>query len=201
MKACAALILVLAAPLLAASIPAPPEDPADIRKSEERVGAFTLELEEYRDSSEWGKRFPHDWKKVRMIWQSADGLFKEVIEDNGDTVTASLSTSSVDGKSHCISDLRLVAYGAKPDARNYLPGLLGFLRGCGTEPARVKAYEPEIRRAAEDFPAASYRLRALALAAFGRLAPRCIEFSQEEEILHRSCVRNSKPVSLPPSKS
>lgn len=201
MKAHAAIILVLAAPLLAASIPAPPEDPADIKKTVERVGAFTLELEEYRDSSEWGKRFPHDWKKVRMIWQSSDGLFKEVIEDNGDTVTASLSTSSADGKNHCMSDLRLLAYGAKPDGRNYLPALLGFLRGCGTEPARVKAYEPEIQRAAGDFPAASYRLRALALAAFGRLAPRCIEFSQEEESLHRSCVRYSKPVTLPASKS
>lgn len=201
MKAYAALILVLAAPLLAASIPAPPEDPADIKKTVERVGAFTLELQEYSDSSEWGKRFPHDWKKVRMTWQSADGLFEEVMEDNGDTVTAFLSTSSADGKNHCISDHRLVAYGAKPNGRNYLPALLGFLRGCGAEPAKVKAYEPEIRRAAADFTAASYRLRALALAAFGRLAPRCIEFSREEEILYRSCVRYSKPVSLPPSKS
>lgn len=203
-------LLLLAAPPLAAHTPYPPEDPDDIRKSEERVGAFRLELEEYRDTSEWATEPPREWKKVRMIWRSADGLLQSRTEDDGHALTFSFSLSTADGKGACSGGVHRLAYGPKPDARNALPGLRGFLRRCALQPAGITAYEVQFGRALADYPAAAYRMRALALAAFGQLAPRCLEFrSNPDDPILSECVRYSKPppaaaaepATLPPSKS
>ncbi len=168
--------LLVAAPLLGASEPPPPEDPADIRKSAERVGPFALELEEYRDSK--GGEMPRQWKKVRMLWRSADGLSDIELLDDGHTLARSYAARSADGKNVCMGSAGLSQYGPGSHFETYARHYSDFLKSCSTDPARAKAYQAELRQALPFYPAAGARLKALAIGAFGRLAPRCIRFKE-----------------------
>jgi len=193
-------VMLLAASPLAASIPFPPEDPADIRKTEERIGAFRLELEEYHQTGQWAMNPPREWKKVRLIWRSGDGLSEIALQDDGYTVGRSYSVSSPDRMNVCMSGDGLSQYGSGSHFEAYLTAYLAFLKICHTEAARLKAYEAELLQARPDYPAAGERLKALALAAFGRLAPRCIRFRQDRSLdpmMSRECVRFSKPAKQP----
>ncbi|HEU0098416.1 MAG TPA: hypothetical protein VFQ67_06525 [Allosphingosinicella sp.] len=190
---CLPLLLVATAIPALATIPLPPEDPADIRKTEERVGAFRLELEEYRQTGPDAWNPPREWKKVRMVWRSADGLSEAVVEDNGYTLSRDYSLKSADGMNHCMGG-GLSQYGSGTHPAVYKRAYLEFLKSCGAEPARVKAYGAELDGAFTDYAAAGERLKALASAAFGGLAPRCIQFKQDLfPPMNRQCVRYSKP--------
>jgi hypothetical protein len=197
MKRSALLSLLLAAPFLAASIPPPPEDPADIRTTEERIGAFQLELEEYRDTGPWATNPPRQWKKVRQIWRSGDGLSEIQVEDNGYTLSRSYTLRSADRMNVCMGVGGLSQYGRPGTAaslRAYARDYLDFLESCRIEPARHAAYEAELRLALPDLAAAGSRLRSLATAAFGGLAPRCIRFRKRLlDPMFRKCTRFSKP--------
>jgi hypothetical protein len=176
-------------------VPPPPEDPADIRKSAERIGAFTLELEEYRDSK--GGEMPRQWKKVRMLWRSGDGLSEIELLDDGYTLARSYAARSADGKNVCMGGGGLSQYGPGSHFETYARHYSDFLKSCSTDPARAKAYQAELRQALTFYPAAGARLKALATRAFGRLAPRCIRFKERDlssnPMWHRECARYSKP--------
>lgn len=192
--------LLAAATPAGATIPLPPEDPADIRKTEERVGAFRLELEEYRQTGPGAFNPPREWKKVRMVWHSGDGLSEAIVEDTGYTLSRHYSLTSADGTNHCMGGDGLSQYGSGAHPTAYERAYVDFLESCEVQPARLKAYKAELEGAFADYAAAGERLKALALAAFGKLAPRCIRFREDRSVyfpMVRECVRYSKPAEGP----
>jgi hypothetical protein len=186
-------LLLLAAPLLGASLPPDPEDPKDIATTEERIGALRVQLLHYRRTGAPG--FPAEWKKVRMIWGSGDGLGEVVVEDTGHYVTHSYRFQSADGKEICMRVGGLTQYGGRRASEPFIRAYVDFLRGCGSGAPRIHAHQAELRGAAVDLKAAGDRLRTLAVQAFGALHPRCIRYKpiSVSDPMFRRCTRYSKP--------
>ena len=172
----AALALSLA-PLAAGDLPPPRPDTAF---TGERIGAFRLIREEYRNTGVFIMHMPSQWTKVRMVWRSSDGLTEVQLEDDGFTLQVSYMAESAVQPHSCIGNAGLSKYGKGPPGAFWKANrseYLKFVKTCAAvDRSKLPTYKAEHLQALADFPAALERMRAMAVEAFGQLDRRCIRY-------------------------
>lgn len=189
-----ALALFLA-PLAAGDLPPPRPDTAF---SGERIGAFRLIREHYRNTGVPIMHASPEWTKVRLVWRSSDGLTEVQLEDDGFTLQASYMAESAVQRHSCISNAGLSRYGKGPPTGAFWKAdrkvYLKFVKTCAAvDRSKLPIYEAEHRLALADFPAALERMQAMAVDAFRQIDRRCIRYESRyyDVMVGPQCARYS----------